>query len=1067
MKPVLAVFLVVAFAATVDSLPAQAAQAEAADPVLGSMRWRSIGPFRGGRSAAGTGVVGDRDTYYFGAAGGGVFKTTNGGRTWTNVSDGYFGGSIGAVAVAESDPNVIYVGGGEKTVRGNVSHGDGVWKSTDAGKTWKHVGLRDSRRIPRIRIHPKNPDLVYVAALGHLFGPNSQRGVFRSKDGGKSWERILFVSDEVGAVDLCFDPSNPRNLFASTWRVKRTPYSLESGGEGSGLWKSTDGGDSWTNITKNRGLPGGTMGIIGVAVSPARPERVFAILENEKGGVYRSDNAGETWRRTNDERSLRQRAWYYTRIYADPKDADVCYVLNVGFYRSKDAGTTFSRIGTPHGDNHDLWIDPHDPLRMIETNDGGANVSFDGGQSWTPQDNQATAQFYRVSTDNHFPYRIYGAQQDNSTVRIASRTRGFGIGERDWESTAGGESGHIAPHPKDPEIVFGGSYGGFLTRINHRSKTRRNVHIWPDNPMGYGAGDLKYRFQWNFPIFFSPHEPHDLYAAAQVLFRSSNQGQSWTQISPDLTRNDKSKMGPSGGPITKDNTSVEYYGTIFAACVSPHEKDVIWCGSDDGLLHITRDGGKNWTNITPKSMPEWAMINSIDPHPFEKGGLYVAATRYKLDDFRPYLFRTSDYGKTWQRIDRGIDRREFTRVVRADPVRRGLLYAGTERGVWYSLDDGASWKSLQLELPIVPITDLAIKEGDLVAATQGRSFWVLDDLSPLRQASAELQAKAFALLQPRPTWRLGGRGGGGGTRGANPPGGVLVHFWLAEAPAKGKGKLKLEFLEEGGRVIASYTASASGSATPSTPAARGRRGRRGGGRSRLVAKKGMNRFVWDMRYEGAKRVPGMILWGGGLGGPRAIPGKYRVRLSLGKESVEKEFAILMDPRSEASVEDLAEQFEFLIAVRDKLSETHEAILETRRLSAAINGLSDRSKGIEDAAALRKNCKSLRDRLSAIEKALYQTKNKSAQDPLNYPIRLNNRLSGLVGVVSSGDWKPTKQAYAVRELLVGKIDKQLAKLRELRDEELPKLNEDARKAGVPALQIRPTKGKKAPARGEQR
>ena len=486
MKSVL-VSLAVALICSTGALPAQAKADR--DPVLSSMQWRSIGPFRGGRSAAGTGVVGDRETYYFGAAGGGVFKTKNAGRTWQNVSDGYFGGSIGAVAVAESDPNVVYVGGGEKTVRGNVSHGDGVWKSTDAGKTWKHVGLRDSRRIPRIRIHPRNPDLVYVAALGHLFGPNPQRGVFRSKDGGKSWERILYVSDEVGAVDLCFDPTNPRNLFASTWRVKRTPYSLESGGQGSGLWKSTDGGDTWKNITKNRGLPGGTMGIIGVAVSPARPERIFAILENAKGGVYRSDDAGESWRRTNDERSLRQRAWYYTRIYADPKDADVCYVLNVRFYRSKDGGQTFTGISTPHGDNHDLWIDPHDPLRMIETNDGGANVSFDGGRSWSPQDNQATAQFYRVSTDNHFPYRIYGAQQDNSTVRIASRSRGFGISERDWESTAGGESGHIAPHPKDPEIVFGGSYGGFLTRINHRAKTRRNVHIWPDNPMGYGAGD--------------------------------------------------------------------------------------------------------------------------------------------------------------------------------------------------------------------------------------------------------------------------------------------------------------------------------------------------------------------------------------------------------------------------------------------------------------------------------------------------------------------------------------------------------------------------------------------------
>ena len=592
----------------------------------------------------------------------------------------------------------------------------------DGGKTWKSIGLDDSRRIPRIVVHPRDANVVYVAALGHLHGPNQQRGVFRTTDGGKTWKRILFAGEEAGAFDLILDPNNPRVVYASTWNIRRTPYSLESGGAESTLWKSTDGGDNWQDIGNRPGLPKGTKGVIGVAVSPVDSNRVWAIVEAKDGGVFRSDNGAKTFRRINQDRNLRQRAWYYTRIYAGPTNIDEVYVLNVAFWRSKDGGANFSSIRTPHGDHHDLWIDPLDSKRMIVADDGGGQVTFNRGRTWSTYLNQPTAQFYRVTTDNHFPYRVYGAQQDNSTVRISNRGARGAITERDWEPTAGGESGHIAVDPRDNDIVYGGSYGGLLTRKNHRNGQTRNIHVWPDNPMGSGAGANKYRFQWNFPIFFSPHNPKRLYTAAQCLFVTENEGQNWIRLSEDLTRNDKTKLGPSGGPITKDNTSVEYYGTIFAALECPHEEGVLWTGSDDGLIHISRDGGKKWTNVTPPDLPEWSQINSIEAHPTKKGGLYVAATRYKLDDFKPYLYKTTDYGKSWTKIVKGINNKHFTRAVRADPRRAGLLYAGTESGMYVSFDDGANWDAFQMNLPVVPITDLAVKNDDLIVATQGRSF---------------------------------------------------------------------------------------------------------------------------------------------------------------------------------------------------------------------------------------------------------------------------------------------------------------------------------------------------------
>ncbi|MFQ5674966.1 MAG: glycosyl hydrolase [bacterium] len=1006
------------------------------ESLYNALEYRSIGPFRGGRSAAVTGVPGDPMTFYFGGAGGGVWKTSNGGQTWKNISDKFFGGSIGAIAVSDWDPNVIYVGGGEVTVRGNVSHGYGMFKSTDAGKTWKHIGLEDSRRIPRIRIHPKNPDLVYAAVLGHLFGPNEERGVYRSQDGGETWERILFVSNEVGAVDLAMDPSNPRILFASFWRVKRTPYSLESGGEGSSIWRSTDGGDHWTDITRNEGLPKGMIGISGVSVSPVNPNRVFAIIEAKDGGVFRSDDGGDKWTKINKERKLRQRAWYYSRIYADTNNEDVVYVLNVRFWRSKDGGKTYESIRTPHGDHHDFWIAPENAQRMIIADDGGAQVSYNAGKGWSTYHNQPTAQFYRVTTDNHFPYRIYGAQQDNSTVRILHRSDRGSIGEGDWQASAGGESGWLAIDPENLDIVYGGSYGGFLQRVNHATNERRSINVWPDNPMGHGAEGMKYRFQWNFPIFFSQHDPNTLYAGGNRLFKTTNEGQSWEAVSPDLTRNDPAKLGPSGGPITKDNTGVEYYATIFTAVESPHSKDVIWTGSDDGLLQITRDGGQTWTNVTPpkKMMPEWIQINSIEANPFEPGGLYVAATMYKSDDFQPYLYKTTDYGKTWKRITKGIDPLHFTRVIRADPKRRGLLYAGTESGMYVSFDDGANWKSFQLNLPVVPITDLTIKNDDLIVATQGRSFWVLDDLTPLHQLSDQVAARNIWLYQPRPAYRMGRGGRRGGadslTEGKNPTSGVVIRYYLKEAPDS--SAVTLKFLEQDGTPIKSYKPKAKEKA------------------NQLPVKPGMNVFAWNMLYPDAESFKGLIMWAGSTRGPRAVPDQYQTRLIVGNDSTTVGFEILKDPRSSATQEDLQAQFDFLISARDKLTETHEAIKQIRDVRGQVNNITKRIKDQEGADEVVKAGKEFLKKLKGVEETLYQTKNQSRQDPLNFPIRLNNKLAAVAGSAATGDFRPTDQAVAVKEELTGLIDAELAKLQTIMDTDLPAFNKLVSENGIPAV-----------------
>ena len=1040
--------------------PKTQAQQKASDNanMLKGLKWRQIGPYRGGRSTAVTGVPSLPKVYYFGATGGGVWKTTDGGVNWEAVSDGFFKtGSVGAIGVSESDPNIVYVGMGESPIRGNVSHGDGVYKSTDAGKTWKHMGLEDTRQISRVRVHPKNPDIVYVGAQGHVWGGNEQRGVFKSTDGGKTWKKVLYKSDKAGVTDLILDPSNPSVIYAALWEVYRKPWTLESGGSDSGIHKSTDGGDTWTDMSKNPGLPKGVWGNIGITVSPVSSDRLWAIIEADEGGVFRSDNGGKTWTKVNESRNLRQRAWYYTRIYADPQVLDTVYVLNTGFYKSIDGGRTYSGINVPHGDNHDLWIAPNDSNRMINSNDGGANVSFDGGKTWSEQD-QPTAQFYRVITDNDFPYHVYGAQQDNSTVKIASRTNDFGINRDAWYDIGGGESGWIAPSPKDSDIIYAGSYGGLLTRYNHHTGQQRDVNPYPDNPMGHAPSDLKYRFQWNFPIVFSPHDPNTLYAASNVLHKTTNEGQSWQDISPDLTRNDRTKQISSGGPITKDNTSIEYFDTIFTVMESPVQKDLIWVGTDDGLVQVTRDGGKNWQNVTPPKdiLPEWIQINSLDASPFDAGTCYVAATMYKWDDYKPYLYKTTDFGKTWKKITNGIPNDAFTRVIREDPNKKGLLYAGTETGMYVSFNDGANWQSLQLNMPIVPITDLTIqkRDKDLVAATQGRAFYILDDLPVLYQMADAEKADVY-LYKPEEAYRT--QGGGGfrtpnSTVGENPPNGTVIYYYLKNKPTD----VTIEIMDASGKSVKKFTNKATpGQGAPQQPAG-GEEGFffGGGGSARASADQGLNRFVWDMRYPDATRFPNLIMWAGSTTGPKAVPGSYQVKLTVDGKTQTQTFEIKKDPRSEASQEDLQKQFELLTKVRDKVTETHEAILQIRDARKQIDDVVARTKEQSGGKTIADAAKALNDKMKTIEEALYQTKNQSGQDPLNYPIRLNNKLAALTGVVSSADFAPTAQTYVVYNDIAGQIDAQLQKLRQIMTTDVPAFNKLVREQEVPAVMIKP-------------
>jgi photosystem II stability/assembly factor-like uncharacterized protein len=1022
------IVLVIAFAkANSQQLP----DPPEAQKLYESQEFRELGPFRGGRSAAVTGVPGQPNLFYFGSTGGGVWKTLDGGRTWMNISDGYFGGSIGAVSVAPSDHNVIYVGGGEKTVRGNVSSGYGIWKSVDAGKSWTASGLPDSRHVPRIAIDPNDHNIVYAAVLGNIYKESKNRGVYKSTDGGKTWSKKLYVNEMAGAVDLIIDPSNPRNLYATTWRVQRTPYSLSSGGEGSAMWKSTDYGETWKEISTNEGFAEGTLGIMGVTVSPLNSDKIYAIVENkDQGGVYRSNDGGLTWTKTNDDRSLRQRAWYYTRIYADTKNEDVVYVVNVSYHKSTDGGRNFTSARAPHGDHHDLWIAPEDPNRMIMGDDGGAQVTYDGGETWSTYHNQPTAQYYRVTTDDSFPYRIYVAQQDNGTIRIPHRTTGGSITDNDWEGTAGGESAHIAVDPKDNDIVYGGSYGGFLTRYNHRTKSRRAVNVWPDNPMGHGAEDMKYRFQWNFPILFSKHEPNKLYAFSNHVHVTDNEGQSWETLSGDLTRNDPAKLVSSGGPITQDNTSVEYYCTIFAAAESPLNAGELWVGSDDGLIHLSTDGGKNWDNITPRGLPEWAQINSIEPSRFDPATCYVAATRYKLGDFEPYLYRTTDYGQSWERINDGIPSEHFTRVVREDDVDKNILYAGTETGLYISDNAGENWKSFQMNLPIVPVTDLAVKNRNLVVATQGRSLWIHDDLEMVRQglkimpvdgSKSTRKADNHKLFKPKEAYRMAGYGSRSSlTAGTNHPAGVQVHYYLPKV--KDTDSIALRFRNQNDELIKEFTSYSQ--------------------KNKLKPEAGANMFNWDTEYDGAERLDGMILWWASLTGPQAAPGKYIVELDVNGDVQQESIVIKPAPNSEATKEDMQAQFEFVNEVNETVDKAHKSIKNIRafnkKLSAFKTVYGDRdADGIKEMLTM---ADSMKTKFSEVEKALYQTQNRSGQDPLNFPIRLTNKLAHLNALVTVGDFAPTAQDIAVKNELTARIEDELNKFNTLLENDIQEFNQ---------------------------
>ncbi len=1022
------------------------------DPALyQGLEFRNIGPYRGGRVTAVAGVVQDPLTFYMGSTGGGVWKTTDGGLTWRNVTDGQLGsGSIGAVAVAPSDPNVIYAGTGSACIRGNVSPGDGIYKSTDAGKTWVHVGLEDAGQIGRIAVHPEDPDLAYVAVLGHAFGPNEQRGVFRSRDGGKTWERVLFVSDRAGAVDLALDPTNPRILYAAVWEAVRKPWMFVSGGEGSGLYRSRDGGDTWEKL--ERGFPSGLKGRIGVAVSPARPGRVWAIVEAEDGGVFRSDDGGDSFRRVNAERKLRQRAWYYTHIYADPRDEDTVYVLNVGLYRSTDGGKSFEFIRAPHGDHHDLWIHPEDPRILINGNDGGANVSYNGGATWSTQANQPTGEFYRVTVDDQFPYRVYGAQQDNSTVSIPSRTSGSGITRADWYPVGGGESGHIAVDPRDPSIVYAGSYGGTITRYDHRTREVRHILAYPQLALGQAPRDLKYRFQWNAPIRISPHDPSTLYHCSNYVHRSRDGGQSWETISPDLTRNDPEKQDYSGGPITRDNTGVEVYGTIFAFEESPHTPGLLWVGTDDGRVHLSRDAGAHWEEITPGKMPEWGQVNMIELSAHGPGRALLAVTRYKLDDFKPYIFRTDDYGRSWTLLTdgkNGIPADHFVRVVREDPVRRGLLYAGTEFGLYVSFDDGRHWQTLQLNLPVTPVTDMVVKDDDLVVATQGRAFWILDDLTPLRQLGPEAREAPAYLFAPAKTYRT--RGGDGEpaaeSAGKNPPEGALIFYTLAEAPAEGE-ELVLEILDDRGNLVRRFSSLEEERRAPDPYA----EFRVEPPEPRLLpAKAGVNRFVWDLRYPDLEITKGTVLWGSPRG-PRVVPGTYRVRLVRGDWSQERPLEVLQDPRVQATVEELREQFELAREIAETIHEVHRTIRTIRGVREQIEELLGRAEqGAPEAfAALRAQGESILNAVREIENRLTQPRSESAQDPLNFPPQLDNDLLYLYGVVLSADARPTAGARQRWADLREEASAWLGRASRVFTQDLAAFNENVRSRGIPPI-----------------
>jgi photosystem II stability/assembly factor-like uncharacterized protein len=1031
----------VLFGAACTALRAQTLDENA----LKGMKWRQVGPFRGGRALAVAGVAGDPETYYFGSVAGGVWKTTNGGLTWAPMTDKTGIMSVGAIAVAASDPNVIYVGTGESCWRGNISYGDGMYKSLDGGKTWSHIGLEDTRHIARIIVSPTNTDVLFVAAMGHAYGPNETRGVFRSSDGGKTWQKVLYKDNKTGAIDLTFDPSNPHILYAALYEAQRYPWTAISGGPGSGLYKSIDDGATWKRL-EGHGLPSGVLGRIGVSVSGADGNRVYAIIEAEKGGIYRSEDAGETWQLINPDHRFTQRAWYFHHIFADPKSVDTVYVLNTAVYRSSDGGHTFNFIRAPHGDNHGLWIDPTHPEWMINSNDGGATVSHDGGKSWTTQGNQPTAQFYHVATDNAFPYRIYGAQQDNSTVAIASRSDNGVIDRADWYDVGGGESGFVVPDPKNPDVVYAGSYDGLITRFDKKNHQVQDISSWPLNPMGAGAAELKHRFQWTAPIMMSANDPNAVYHGGEAVFKTTDEGMTWTAISRDLTRNDKSKQQSSGGPLTQDNTSVEYYDTVFALAESPLEKGLIWAGSDDGLVHVTRDGGQHWSDVTSKEFGDWSLVSIIEASPHSAGTAYVAIDRHKLDDFHPYLFKTADYGKMWTKITAGLPDNGYAHTIREDPKRKGLLYAGTENGIYISFDDGGHWQSLKLNLPTTPIHDLTIKGDDLIVATHGRAFWALDDIGPLRQMNAAAEGGEVHLYQPSPTIRFRGPGftlPATVPVGANPPAGAVIYYSLKAAP---KEQITLEVLDAHGKLVRKYSSKKTGEGASPDEEEFGIR--RPG--QELPAEAGLNHFVWDMHSESPTRVPGAVGWGGRPEGPLVVPGTYEIKLTVAGKSETAKLEITKDPRVSASQADLEKQEELALRIRDRVTAGHEAVNQIRSVRSQIEALKKRLSADASAKPVLDAADALTKKMNAVEEKIIQPKSKSGEDPLNYPIQVADQFVALQETVESADTAPTAASLTVYDELNKRLEVQLAAWDEIRSKDLVALNAAIQKANIPAI-----------------
>ncbi len=1022
----------------------------AAPALFDAMKWRQIGPFRGGRVVAVSGVPGDPETWYFGGVAGGVWKSVDAGNTWQPIFDKQQAASIGAIAVADSDHNIIYVGTGEACPRGNITYGDGVYKSTDAGKTWQHVGLTDTRHIGAIIVDPHNPDIVFVAALGHAFGPNEERGIFRSGDGGRSWQRVLFKSRDAGGIDVVFDPKNASRLFASLWQVRRSPWGFASGGPGSGLYRSDDGGLSWKPLG-GHGLPEGPLGRIGVAVSGASSERVYAAIEAKEGGIFRSDDGGESWTRINSDHRFRQRAWYYSHIFADPVAPDTVYVLNTGVFRSSDGGKNFELLPAPHGDHHALWIDPSAPQRLINGNDGGATLSVDGGKTWTRQENQPTAQFYHVAVDNHWPYRVYGAQQDNTTIAIASRDDNGVIGREDWYSVGGGESGYIAPDPRDAEIVYANAESGQISRYDHRAENLRDVSVFPLDVSGNGAAQLEYRFQWTEPLLVSPHDSNVLYTAAQFVMKSTDQGRSWKRISADLTRNDKSKQQPSGGPITLDITSVEYYDTVFALAESPLQKGLLWAGTDDGLIHVTRDDGQSWKNVTPKDMPAWSMVSIIDPSPHDPASAFVAIDRHKLDDFKPLIYRTHDGGNTWKRIVAGIPNGAYVRAVREDPRKKGLLYAGTETGIFVSFNDGEQWQPLQLNLPTTPIHDLVVKDDDLIVATHGRSFWILDDVTPLRQIDPASGLPDVRLYRPEAAYRLHfpQEVNRRGPVGDNPPNGAIIDYFLKNKPAADE-EITLEILDAQGTVLRQFSNHQKDKfEQPAEWPDRQKPPKL------LPDKAGMNRFAWDLRVEDPIEIPGAFYADEGPKGPTVNPGSYTLRLTTRGGQQTAPLEVVLDPRlrQTTNAADLSAHWDLVTKTTADIESLHRAVNQIRSIRERLHEVNPSAEGKpsgKSGSALKQSAASFEKKVRPIEEQLIQVSMKASEDNLRYPNRLNEQYDTFLATIESDDVRPTDPQQQVYAELHRRLTEELAHWKTLSETDLPALSAEMQRAGFDPL-----------------